>query len=73
MLLWVSSATLAGEHRFVILHHDTMGCSVVPSHRIVGSGEYAENSMFRVGVVYQTEIEANAALAKIPECREGRP
>jgi hypothetical protein len=73
MMLGGASATLAGEHGFVILHHDIRGCSVVSSHRIVDNGVFAESSMFRVGAVYPTEAEANAALVKIPECRESQP
>jgi hypothetical protein len=72
MMLGGASTTLAGEHGFVILHRE-MGCSVVPSLRIVDGGVYAESSMFRVGAVYTTEAEANAALVKIPECRESQP
>jgi hypothetical protein len=72
MPLGGASAALAGEHGFVILRRE-MGCSVVPSLRIVDNGVYAESSMFRVGAVYPTEAEANAALVKIPECRESQP
>jgi hypothetical protein len=72
MLLGGASAALVGEHGFVILRRE-MGCSVVPSLRIVDSGMYAKDSTFRVGAVYQTEVDAKAALVKIPECRESQP
>ena len=76
-LLLIASPTVAfGGKQFVILkegsppsgvpRHKPGKCFVIGAYTVVGGGSPA--IQYRLGEVYETEAEANAAMSKFPEC-----